>query len=194
MAGLSISAGAQNARTYFGGFGGASASTFINGSETAERRTSSVFGASLVRETTERVALELNLQLVRKGASYPFTAAREAYRLDYLEIPFLARFAPLPGSAVRPIFSFGPTISLRLSCNATLTLAGTAQKFDCSKGSDYQVVDLGYTGGIALALDAKDTRFTVGVRFTQGLGEIFDGTEFRNAVVSAIGGISIPIF
>lgn len=115
------------------------------------------------------------------GSSTTFTQ-----RINYLEIPVLARyFLTLKGS-FRPNIFIGPSVAFKL--NATQKdYEGTATPQANRDNTDsYRPADLGLTGGIALNFEvAKGKRILLDARYTYGLTDIsLAPASVRNSAVT----------
>jgi hypothetical protein len=112
----------------------------------------------------------------------------DAANLLYLEVPILLRFQRGYSSQrpLRPYFSLGPYLGVRLDCSRTVTESnGTPHSTDCTvpagsfnAGSEtylpavYQEVDVGILGAVGIEL----SQFAIGVRFERSFRNLVEPT------------------
>jgi opacity protein-like surface antigen len=127
------------------------------------------------------VAVEPQLLYVQKGAGYDATSngtsATATFRLDYIEMPVLAKVVfGRPEATVRPSLFAGPAVGFKVHCalKAAVPIAGE-QNIDCSD----EVTGTGFSlvFGAGLAYE----RFTLQGRYDLGLTEVAaDGFDISN--------------
>ena len=111
-------------------------------------------------------------------------------KLNYLEIPVLAKLSiPTPGT-VKPSLFVGPSLAIKLSGRAKVEYAGESEEADIEdlKSTDFGLV---FGGGVDFALGqgklTVDARYTLGLTTTR---EPEDGEEVdvKNGVISIMVG------
>ena len=108
-------------------------------------------------------------------------------KLDYIEIPVLARFDFITDGNITPNVYFGPYIGFNVNAEAEGD-GGELDIDEAVEGTDFGVV---VGGGLDFG------RIDLGVRYGAGLSEIFedgpfgDGSEAKNGVISITAGLDI---
>ncbi len=114
----------------------------------------------------------------QKGArfeSVPSGNSRATYtqRINYLEIPVLARYFLTLSGSFRPNFFIGPSVAFRLNAKTKDYSINNAEQPDADITDFYRPADLGFVGGIALNFEiAKGKRVLMDARYTYGLTDI----------------------
>ncbi len=101
--------------------------------------------------------------------------ARASYttRLNYLEVPILARYFLTLSGNFRPNFFIGPSVAFKLNAKRKDRSVGNTEQPDEDITDLYRPVDLGLTGGIALNFEiAKGKRVLLDARYTYGLADV----------------------
>jgi len=118
--------------------------------------------------------------------------AKLTMKLNYLEIPVLAKLLiPTPGT-VRPSLFVGPSLAIKLTGKGKVEYAGESEEADIEdvKSTDFGLV---FGGGVDFALGqgklTVDARYTLGLTTTR---EPEDGEEVdvKNGVISIMVGYS----
>jgi hypothetical protein len=115
------------------------------------------------------------------GSSTAFTQ-----RVNYLEIPVLARyFLTLKGS-FRPNFFIGPSVAFKLNAKQKDYEGTATPQTDQDNTDSFRPADLGLVGGIALNFEvAKGKRVLFDARYTYGLADVSVGAgTVRNSAVT----------
>jgi opacity protein-like surface antigen len=104
------------------------------------------------------------------------------YKLSYLEVPLLFRYAFASGGSATPYLTAGPTVSFLASC--TVGDDDDSSSCDDAFGPDnsYKSIDYGVTVGAGV----KFNRFGVSARYTMGLANITEAdccTEKNKALM-----------
>jgi hypothetical protein len=195
-----------------GTFTGATGGNF----ETMQARPGFVAGVSLRLPRTSQFSLETQALVVQRrlfgqrppSSQPPLQAGplADAANLLYLEVPLLLRFQRGYSTVrpVRPYFTLGPYLGVRLGCRRVVTEQnGNQHNTDCSvrlgnsTGTEtffpavYQEVDLGFLGGVGVEL----RQISLGVRFERSLRNMvepgggvrtspFDSARLWTALVS----------
>lgn len=103
-------------------------------------------------------------------------------KLDYLEIPVLAKFSFAPGP-VTPHVYFGPYVGFVL--NSEISGGGASISIDNAQ------TDFGGVVGGGLDLNLGVTKLNAGIRYGFGLTDAFDGGQGKNGVFSIVAGIDL---
>ncbi len=120
-----------------------------------------------------------------KGASDSFAGVDVTLKLDYLEIPVLAKYTfGLPGAPVKPSIFAGPALGLKLSSKVKVEGFGESEEEDLE---DVKDTDFGLVFGAGLAFNLGSNSVGVDVRYNLGLTSIDDtgeGFDVKNNVIS----------
>ena len=103
-------------------------------------------------------------------------------KLDYLEVPVLAKFHFAPGP-VTPHVYFGPYAGFVL--NSEVSGSGVSLEVDDAQ------TDFGGIVGAGLDVNAGITKLDFGLRYSFGLVEAIDGFQPKNSAISLIAGIRL---
>jgi hypothetical protein len=155
------------------------------------------------------LAIQPELMFTMKGANW--NADSTTAKVDYIELPVLARFA-VPGfGRVKPFVYGGPGFAYRTSCSfdATSTgfyvpggletrefrltcdsLAALGQR--ASPGVNYSRRDVDGIVGGGLAFSVGGRTMTVGVRYDVGFVKFLSDADSKNRVLSFIGTLEWP--
>jgi hypothetical protein len=156
------------------------------------RRTGLVAGAYYTIRQSPTLGYQIEAHYVQRGKAFEFTgrdvpgvggaSVDDTFKLDYLDIPVLARFTPGADGNVRPIIFVGPVFGFRLSAEMEVETMGQSQALDIS--DDTRGFTVGLLGGIGLAFDAGPTSAVLlQARYVYGLREVFeDATDLSSRV------------
>lgn len=188
-------AAAQSLPLQFGVEAGAAFTTFVGrDAEVAKTRTGPFAGLTVVvHKPGAVVGFQTGLQLVSKGVSVDEEGVSGSFRLRYLEVPVMLRFArAVTGSGIVPAITAGATIGARIGCAITASGDGISGEFDCDSGLlgqsvDFKRVEAGVAVGAEVAIPYRKRLLIVPmVRYTRGLTKIADSDtndDIRNQVI-----------
>jgi hypothetical protein len=168
-----------------------------------DSRTGFIGGVTGTFRLSHVFGIQPELLFEQKGAAADFVGVDETgnlvgvdgtFKLNYLEIPVLARveFTPESG-AVRPFLLAGPSVAVRIGCS----LAGSAQGVSASVGCNdvlgdeaVSSVDFGAAvgGGLDILMGTWD--LSLGVRYDHGLESVLDGSNMKNKAISVLAGVT----
>jgi hypothetical protein len=127
----------------------------------------------------------------QKGAKFEnvvFGNGRATYtqRINYLEIPVLARYFITLSGNFRPNFFIGPSVAFRLNAKLKNYTIGNVEQPDSDITDFFRPADFGIVGGIALNFEvAKGKRILLDARYTHGLTDATISTDgVRNSAVT----------
>lgn len=103
-------------------------------------------------------------------------------RLDYIEVPVLARFDFINDGSLTPHVYFGPYLSFNVSADAEVTDGESSFSGDISD----EVKDMNV--GIVTGAGLDYNRFNFGVRYGVGLVDTFENGDGKNGVFSVTVG------
>lgn len=124
------------------------------------------------------VVIQPEVLYTQKG----YEVGDNAVKLDYIEVPVLAKFNFITDGSVTPNVYFGPYLGINVSAEAdTDPFGGDVDIDDAVNTTDFGVV---VGGGVNFG------RIDLGVRYGAGLTEVFDeGGEGKNGVFSITAGV-----
>lgn len=201
MAPLMATAGAQSAAPTpprrFGITAGVNSATFGGSdAEDAKRRTSGMIGVLLVAPVTPVFAIQPELLYTMKGAKFNDGTFEATLKMNYVEIPVLARFDFASSGGVKPFFYVGPAISFKLSCDVSASFQGATSTSDCDQASEGEAnvksVDYGAIVGAGLAFDVSGRMFTLGARYDHSLSKVSEDSDIKHRVISLVGTLEFP--
>lgn len=146
-------------------------------------------GVSLRQRLAPAVLLQPELLLVQRGWS---DASKPTLSLSYVELPLLVRVGALSASGwpVRPVLTFGPTVSLLATCSLTgfgpgtrLEGSGCSQKVVQPYAEDFSIrrFDAGLLAGVGLEVRTKGgTILSFDGRYEYGMVDIMPGERARS--------------
>jgi|GEM_PF-1411516 len=129
-----------------------------------------VGGLFLLVKPSRRFGLQAEVNYNQKGAKVRNgILTTSQLRLDYLEVPVLARFVFAGRAAGRalPYLSTGPSFNLLLNARNTFLR-------DPVVTQQYQRVDFGWSAGGGLEIDLKNKWWIIDLRYTHGLLKVAD--------------------
>lgn len=153
-------------------------------------------GGFITCRLSDLFAIQPELLFTMKGAKAEEEVFGETMKvtmkMNYLEIPVLAKLSiPTPGT-VKPSLFVGPSLAIKLSGKAKVEYAGESAEADIEelKSTDFGLV---FGGGIDFALGQG--KLTVDARYTLGLTttrepEDEEEVDVKNGVISIMVGYS----
>jgi Outer membrane protein beta-barrel domain len=125
-----------------------------------------------------------------KGDSEASGGVTGTMKLDYIEIPVLAKASFLPAAAAKPSLFFGPALAYNLSAKSTMEGSGTSAELDVKdsmKSVDFSLV---VGGGVEFPFAGGAKSLGIDLRYTHGLTNTIDGdtgAEAKNKTISIMG-------
>ncbi len=164
--------------------GGVNLTTFVGGDAgDVESRKGLNLGAAIPLFHVGPVAIVPEIYYAQKGAESPAVGVFDPFefRLDYIEVPVLARFN-LGGRSIRPYLQAGPSFAWQLDCAISLQSAGSGSD-DCGESINDELKDydqgIVFGGGIDFGL-AGIGALNLDARFERGLARITDNADLKN--------------
>jgi hypothetical protein len=187
----------------FGVNAGINSSTIAYGeTNDASRLTGLYAGVLFIIPTTPTFSIQPELAYSMKGVKQPAVAITPSgnqtiavtARLNYVEIPVLGRFDIPASGNVKPFAYAGPALALKLSCVTSGSAGSLSFKRNCDEADDRDVetFDYGAIAGGGLAFDVRGRSFTIGARYTYGLGNLLDDGTAKNRTISVLASIEFP--
>ncbi|SMO37502.1 porin family protein [Fodinibius sediminis] len=133
------------------------------------------------------ITIQPGVFYTQKGAKASEGSIENTTKLDYIEVPVVAKFDfILDNPVLTPHVYFGPYVGFNINAEQEISGGENAGTFDIDenvKGTDF---------GVVVGAGADITKFNVGIRYSAGLtgiaeDDLFDG---KNGVLSIVGGIN----
>jgi hypothetical protein len=177
---------------------GFNSSTFAGNDATDESRHSGGrVGGLVVIPMSMHFALQPELIYTTKGSEQHPNGDDLFFKMNFIELPILARFQMTPSHGQAPFFYAGPSIGHREACSFSGTaLGGTYSCADVETlaGIKFNTWDAGVVVGLGVAFDVRGKTLSVSGRFDHGLKRISDGSDLHHQVLSVIGSLEFPLF
>lgn len=169
----------------FGVKGGVNLSNFVGSDGDFDSRQGVVIGASLdISIPMAPIGVESGVYYSQKGAE----SGNSTLKIDYVEIPVLAKISFGPPGPFSPHLVAGPYLGFNINSEAEDGNGNTVDLEDFTNEVDVGgLVGLGADFGIGLAKLNAQVRYNIG--FTSVFSDQFDDGE-KNGVVSIVVGFS----
>jgi hypothetical protein len=130
------------------------------------------------------VSIQPELLYTQKGTESSIGGVTGTVKLDYIEVPVLARIGLGVPGPVNPHLYAGPYAGLNINAEAEVSGGGGSTSGDI----DEQVKDTDF--GLVVGAGADLNKLSLGIRNTAGLINVYeDGIDGRNSVLSVVAGI-----
>lgn len=194
----------------FGVIAGANLATFSGDFLPKKSRPAGFAGGLMaVFPVSQRFAIQPEFMFTMKGAHSDSGGVSSTARINFVELPVLARFDIAAFGRVRPFVYGGPGFSYRTSC----TLAGrtaptstnefeidtafacdylTSRPYPPTPGARYMRTDVDGIIGGGLAFEVGGRAATVSLRYDAGFMKVVTFSDSRNRVLSFIGTLEWP--
>lgn len=173
---VSVVTNQANAQTGFGIRGGVNFANLNNTDGDFDSRTGFMGGVYFtIPVQNSPVVIQPEVLYTQKG----YEVGEGAVKLDYIEIPVLAKFNFITNGMLTPNVYFGPAIGFNVSAeDETGLFQGDIE--ENVNNTEFSIV---VGGGLDFG------RVDLGVRYGAGLTETFDGGEAKNGVLSITAGL-----
>ncbi|MEX0661463.1 MAG: porin family protein [Balneolaceae bacterium] len=133
------------------------------------------------------LGIETGIYYSQKGLSNEANGATGTLKLDYLEVPLLAKFSLGPPGPISPSFVIGPYAGYLLNSEyeGENEFGGGTINFE----DDTETVDFGLLAGVGVDFNLGLTKVNVQARYGYGLVDAFDDEDSKNRVLSITAGI-----
>ena len=138
------------------------------------------------------VGLALSAAYTERGTGFTADELPEevdfTFRLAYVEVATLGKVAVGSG----PYLLAGPTLGLRVSCSASVSLPGSSQSTKCGDDSDdpFKIFDFGAAGGAGMSFDVVDFHMVVEALYGFGIlniSDIADDSAMNRGLIIRVG-------
>jgi hypothetical protein len=136
------------------------------------------FGGFFAFGVAKSFTLQPELLYVQKGVKYEEIGGpgKLTFKLDYLEIPVLIKFAPeLQGSKIAPALFVGPYLGIRMGAKMKLEGSGGAVEVDAKDA--FKSTDFGMTFGGGLGYKMARGEMFFDARYDLGLSKVMKADE-----------------
>jgi hypothetical protein len=183
----------------FGIIGGANLATLTSDFiQNASNRTGFAAGLMTVLPVSPSFAIQPELMFTMKGTNSKPGGTDGVVKVDYIELPVLARFEIPASGSVKPFVYGGPGFAYRTSC----TIEGGGFRIDCdslarqaaqaSPGAKFSRTDIDGIIGGGIAFDVGGSTMTVGVRYDVGFVKLITYSDSKNRALSFMGTLEWP--
>lgn len=202
--GLAVTAGAQaQAGVSVGLKGGLNSSTLVGKDAkamgTISARQAFGGGAFMQVRLHRYFAIQPEVLYMRKGADIADVGISNTVKLDYIEVPLLAKVMIPTASPVLPYLFAGPQLSFKSACKASTTEGATTTTASCDQApfnTKVKSTDFGAAFGGGFNFDAGGAVISLDARYTVGFTKLVDeatNNRVKNRAFSAMVGVSMPL-
>ena len=179
-------------------------STFI---QNASNRIGFAVGLMAVLPVSPSFAIQPELMFTMKGTNSKPGGPDAKAKIDYIELPVLARFQMRAFGRVKPFVYGGPGFAYWTNCTIEghtieQNVARRAIRMDCDSlarqaaqavpGAKFSRTDVDGIIGGGLAFDVRGRTMTVGVRYDVGFVKLINYTDSKNRALSFMGTLDWP--
>lgn len=179
--------------TEIGGKAGVTFSTVDDPDFDAETLVAFGVGAYVRFALAQAFSIQPELLFMRKGAKQEFDVFDAEIKLDYIEVPVLARYDISTEGNLSPYLFAGPTFAFEVGC----TVSDDEGDFDCDDEEDFETesFDIGATAGVGVGFAAGRGTFFIEGRYTFGFTDILASEEFesKNRSGAVMIGYGVPV-
>ena len=131
-------------------------------------------GVFLMYSSLNHFGISGDVLFSQRGTSYNDGARKFIQRVNYLEIPVVARYFLTLSGNFRPNLFLGPSLGVKLNGKRVKDqLLSGAALADTDNGNDFNKLDLGATGGFQLNWGTGNRQhFLIDARYTLGLSPV----------------------
>jgi hypothetical protein len=132
-------------------------------------------GAFLMYSSLNHFGISADVMYSQRGTSYRGGNIKFIQRVNYLEIPVVARYFTTLTGNFRPNLFIGPSLGIKLNAKRIKGdyLQGTGPVLNGDNSDDFKNLDLGATGGIQLNWGTGNRQhFLIDARYTLGLTDV----------------------
>lgn len=143
------------------------------------RRTGFLVGGFVLVDISGPIAIQPELMYLQKGASdeetFDGTTITSTTKLDYIEVPFLAKLQVPLEEGISPNLFVGPTLGINVAAEAEVEGGGESETQDIS--DNVSGTEFGLTLGGGIDINLSDTILTGDIRYGIGLTSIDESDD-----------------
>ena len=132
-------------------------------------------GAFVMYSSLNHFGISADFLYSQRGTSYNDNQKKFIQRVNYLEIPVVARYFLTLSGNFRPNIFVGPSLGIKLNAKRLKGdyLQGTGAVLNGENSEDFNNLDLGATGGFQLNWGTGNRQhFLIDARYTLGLSDV----------------------
>ncbi|WP_026261120.1 porin family protein [Spirosoma luteum] len=132
-------------------------------------------GAFLMYSSLNHFGISADVLYSQRGTSYNDHRLKFIQRVNYLEIPVLARYFLTLSGNFRPNIFIGPSLGIKMNAKRIKGdyLQGTGPVLNGDNSNDFNDLDLGAAGGFQLNWGTGNRQhFLIDARYTLGLSDV----------------------
>ncbi len=196
---LLVNGAANAAEPIYGGFKGgvniANQSVDPSDSELSDSRTGMSLGGYVGIPVTPMFAVQPEALFTMKGDSESASGASGSVKLNYIEVPVLARISFMTDAAAHPAIYAGPSVGLNISAKAEGE--DDTGSFEADIKDSVSPIDLGMVvgGGVTFPVGASKRNVGLDLRYTMGLSNVNDveasDDDITNGVITIMGSVDL---
>jgi hypothetical protein len=179
-----------------GGLNVANVSESPDDDELTDSRNGLALGGFVTIPVNEMFMIQPEALFMMKGDREDAGDATAKVKLNYIEVPVLAKVSFMPQAAANPSIFVGPSIGFNTTAKMEVEGTGTPLDGEMDVKDNTKSIDFGVVFGGGLDIPVGDGGQTVGfdVRYTLGLTDINDttgdDTEVKNGTLTVMGSFS----
>lgn len=159
-----------------------------DGTEPADSRNGMAIGGWVQMPVAPMFSIQPEAYFAMKGDSEEAGGVTGTIKMDYLEVPVLAKASfGAPASPISPSLFAGPSFGINISSKAEVsgsgTSDGTTDVKDYTKSTDFGLV---FGGAVEFGNVGIDVRYTKGLTNVDDSGS---GADVKNNVISILGSL-----
>lgn len=132
-------------------------------------------GAFLMYSSLNHFGISADVLFSQRGTSFNDETSQRKFiqRVNYLEIPVVARYFLTLSGNFRPNIFLGPSLGIKLNAKRIKNQVGTTVLPDTENNNNFDSIDFGGTGGFQLNWGVGNRqRFLIDARYTLGLSPV----------------------
>lgn len=133
-------------------------------------------GAFLMYSSLNHFGISADVLYAQRGTRFNNGAIKFTQRVNYLEIPVVARYFLTLSGNFRPNIFVGPSLAIKLNAkrvNGEILGGGSFPPINGENSNDFKDLDLGATGGFQLNWGTGNRqRFLIDARYNLGLSDV----------------------
>jgi hypothetical protein len=178
-----------------GGLNIANVSADPDDTELADSRNGLALGGFVAFPVTPMISVQPEALFMMKGDKQEEGDVTSNVKLNYIEVPVLAKVNFMPQGTANPSLFLGPSVGFNTTAKSEVEMgtdpAEETDIKDSTKSVDFGLV---FGGGLEMPVGQGGQKVGFDIRYTMGLVDINDDatdtTEFKNGTLSVMGSFS----